>query len=241
MQRSAKSLLLAWLGLLATAQLCAGRAPPSRQPQTAAADIPVRRKPRHRCHRRLSRKATPINSTRTRTTPRGRSSGPNSGRFGPCATWRRRISPIPPLIDKVIQDGKMYLSMDDAVALALENNLDIAIQRYNLITADTDILRTSSGSAALGVNTGLVQGTPGGTPGSTAPVEPAPRVRARPEAELAARALALAERLRAQLALLPRPKAKARRSTISIQSLPAPVRNNTQSRQPPTFSLAPRR
>ncbi|MGA9568416.1 MAG: TolC family protein [Candidatus Korobacteraceae bacterium] len=72
-----------------------------------------------------------------------------------------------PLIDRVIQNGKMYLSMDDAVSLALENNLDIAIQRYNLITADTDILRTASGSAALGVNTGLVQGTPGGTPGST--------------------------------------------------------------------------
>ena len=66
------------------------------------------------------------------------------------------------LIDRVIRDGKMYLSLDDAVALALENNLDIAIQRYNLVTADTDILRTSSGSPALGVNTGLLQGTPGG-------------------------------------------------------------------------------
>jgi outer membrane protein len=72
-----------------------------------------------------------------------------------------------PLIDQVIRDGKMYLSLSDAVALALENNLDIAIQRYNLITADVDILRTSSGSAALGVNAGLVQGTPGGA-GSTA-------------------------------------------------------------------------
>jgi outer membrane protein len=67
-----------------------------------------------------------------------------------------------PLIDRVIRDGKIYLSLDEAVALALENNLDIAIQRYNLITADVDILRTSSGAAALGVNTGLVQGTPGG-------------------------------------------------------------------------------
>jgi outer membrane protein TolC len=67
------------------------------------------------------------------------------------------------LIDSVIRDGKMYLSIDQAVALALENNLDIAIQRYNLITADVDILRTSSGSAALGVNTGLLQGTPGGS------------------------------------------------------------------------------
>ena len=71
-----------------------------------------------------------------------------------------------PLIDRVIRDGKMYISVDDAVALALENNLDIAIQRYNLITADVDILRTSSGAAALGVNAGLVQGTPGGITGS---------------------------------------------------------------------------
>lgn len=71
------------------------------------------------------------------------------------------------LIDRVIRDGKIYISLDDAVALALENNLDIAIQRYNLINADVDILRTSSGASALGVNTGLVQGTPGGA-GSTA-------------------------------------------------------------------------
>ncbi len=72
------------------------------------------------------------------------------------------------LIDSVIKDGKMYLSLNDAVALALENNLDIAIQRYNLDTADTDILRTSSGAPALGVNAGLVQGTPGGATGSVA-------------------------------------------------------------------------
>ncbi len=88
------------------------------------------------------------------------------------SVWGVRTMPKPnftntPLIDQVIRDGKMYLSMDEAVALALENNLDIAIQRYNLITADVDILRTSSGAAALGVNTGLVQGTPGGA-GSTA-------------------------------------------------------------------------
>ena len=45
-------------------------------------------------------------------------------------------------IDQLVQDGKMYLSLNDAVAMALENNLDIAIQRYNLSIADTDILRT---------------------------------------------------------------------------------------------------
>lgn len=72
------------------------------------------------------------------------------------------------LIDSTIKDGKMYLSLNDAVALSLENNLDIAIQRYNLDTADTDILRTASGAQALGVNAGIVQGTPGGTSGSVA-------------------------------------------------------------------------
>ncbi|MFZ0705501.1 MAG: TolC family protein, partial [Candidatus Korobacteraceae bacterium] len=36
------------------------------------------------------------------------------------------------MIDTIIKDGKMYLSLNDAVSLALENNLDIAIQRYNL-------------------------------------------------------------------------------------------------------------
>jgi outer membrane protein TolC len=52
--------------------------------------------------------------------------------------------------------------MNDAVALALENNLDIAIARYNLNIADTDILRTAAGANILGINSGVVQGTPGG-------------------------------------------------------------------------------
>src|SRR5438874_970490 len=67
-----------------------------------------------------------------------------------------------PRILQVMRDGKIYLSMDDAVALALENNLDIAIARYNLNIADTDILRTKAGGTILGINSGLVQNTPGG-------------------------------------------------------------------------------
>jgi outer membrane protein len=67
-----------------------------------------------------------------------------------------------PRIQQLLQNGKLMLSMDDAVALALENNLDIAIARYNLNIADTDILRTKAGANFLGVNSGLVQGTPGG-------------------------------------------------------------------------------
>ena len=94
---------------------------------------------------------------------KGRGHFPN-----PIGPYMGRDVPPPKLantarIDQLLRDGKLYLSMNDAVALALENNLDIAIARYNLNIADTDILRAKSGSATRGVNTGIVQGTPGGT------------------------------------------------------------------------------
>ena len=69
-------------------------------------------------------------------------------------------------INQLMRDGKLYLSLDDAIALALENNLDLAIARYNLPIADTDILRAKAGASTRGVNTGLVQGTPGGGVGT---------------------------------------------------------------------------
>jgi outer membrane protein TolC len=67
-----------------------------------------------------------------------------------------------PRIQQLMRDGKIMLSIDDAVALALENNLDIGISRYNLNIADTDILRSKSGANNfLGANFGVVQNTPG--------------------------------------------------------------------------------
>ncbi|PYV99174.1 MAG: TolC family protein [Acidobacteria bacterium] len=65
-------------------------------------------------------------------------------------------------LTQLIRDGKLYLSLKDAIQLALENNLDLAIARYNLPIADTDILRTKAGGTFRGVNAGVVQGTPGG-------------------------------------------------------------------------------
>src|SRR5579864_3384098 len=65
-------------------------------------------------------------------------------------------------IQQLMHDGKIMLSMNDAVALALENNLDLVLARYNLNIADTDILRAAAGANILGVNTGIVQNTPGG-------------------------------------------------------------------------------
>src|SRR5579862_4294118 len=71
------------------------------------------------------------------------------------------------MTDKIFRDGKIYLSINDAVAMAIENNLDITLQRYNLSIADTDLLLTSSGAPTRGVNASVVQGTPGGTIGGT--------------------------------------------------------------------------
>lgn len=67
-----------------------------------------------------------------------------------------------PKLQSLLKDGKIYLSLSDAIVLALQNNYDIAIQRYNLNIADTDILRAKAGSTLFGVNSGLVTGTLGG-------------------------------------------------------------------------------
>src|SRR6202042_1920014 len=68
-----------------------------------------------------------------------------------------------PRLDQLLQDGKIYLSLADAVTLAIENNYDIAIARINLDIADTDILRAKAGSFLRGVSSGLVTNTLGGT------------------------------------------------------------------------------
>ena len=80
-----------------------------------------------------------------------------------------RPSTVPPInlvnsprLQNLERDGKLYISLRDAIALALENNLDIAYSRYNFPTAEADLLRTKAGGQANGVNTNIVQGTQGG-------------------------------------------------------------------------------
>jgi outer membrane protein TolC len=93
---------------------------------------------------------------------------PKSHFWNPIAPYTAMNVPAPRLVNtdrlkSLLQDGKIYLSLADAVALALENNYDIAIARINLDIADTDILRAKAGSSLRGVSTGLVQNTLGGT------------------------------------------------------------------------------
>ena len=90
-----------------------------------------------------------------------------------------------PRLHDLIHDGKLEISLSDALSLAIENNLDIFVQRYVVPMAQTDVLRTKAGSAArgfsganiplglsagalgLGVSTTVAGGGVGGTGGIT--------------------------------------------------------------------------
>ena len=90
----------------------------------------------------------------------------------PFDAYRGKAAPPPMLansvrINSLVRNGKLYLSLHDAIDLALENNLDLVIARYNLPIAQMDVLRTSAGGSVRGVNTGVVSGTPGGGQGAS--------------------------------------------------------------------------
>jgi outer membrane protein TolC len=55
-----------------------------------------------------------------------------------------------PRIDQLIHDGKLEISLQDAVELALENSLDIAVQRYYPWIADAGLLNAKSGFSSFG-------------------------------------------------------------------------------------------
>src|ERR1700730_9107677 len=68
-----------------------------------------------------------------------------------------RQQPIPPIslensprLKDLIKDGKLQISMADALALAIENSLDSAVERQVVPMSQTDVLRASAGSAARG-------------------------------------------------------------------------------------------
>jgi len=61
-------------------------------------------------------------------------------------------------IESLLRAGNLYLSMQDAIALALENNLDIAIQRYGPQLADAALQTAQAGGFARGVSTSVTAG-----------------------------------------------------------------------------------
>jgi outer membrane protein len=63
-----------------------------------------------------------------------------------------------PRLEDLIRGGKMELTLADALALVLENNLDIAVQRYVPEFARIDVMRTLSGQAARGFTGASIPG-----------------------------------------------------------------------------------
>ncbi len=81
---------------------------------------------------------------------------------------------VPPLFDgsetrlqSLIRDGKLYLTLQDALALALENNLDVEAERYDLVLARTDEVRAKGGGNLRGIDYSVAEPPNGvGGPGS---------------------------------------------------------------------------
>jgi len=84
--------------------------------------------------------------------------------------------PVPPVnftnserIFDLVRAGQLYLSLADAIALALENNLDLELERYLPAMARTDVQRTEGGGLPRGLSL-LVNEPPPGIGGPNGPL-----------------------------------------------------------------------
>ena len=116
-------------------------------------------------------------------------SGPPKGSAGQASleglSRSYRTAPVPnerlqnsDRVDALTRGGKLYLSLQDAIALALENNLDIELERYGPRIADSDLMRARAGSLLRGMPLTVLEG-PNGVggpvetpPGSSPPLTP---------------------------------------------------------------------
>jgi outer membrane protein len=91
--------------------------------------------------------------------------------FGP---FRRPVAPqlFPGNGDRLrslVRDGKLYLSARDAIVLAIENNLDVEVERYNLLLAETDRVRAAGGGSLRGIDY-TIEEPPNGNGGPGSPL-----------------------------------------------------------------------
>src|SRR5579864_6762368 len=82
----------------------------------------------------------------------------------PAAVWRRFSRyyvehPVPPVdltntprLRQLLRSGNIYLSLSDAIALAIENNLDIELQRYSQPMANFELQRAKGGGLLRGLS-----------------------------------------------------------------------------------------
>src|SRR5580698_7896161 len=86
---------------------------------------------------------------------------------GPLVRWTRpfRARTVPPAnfansnrLESLMHAGNLYLSAQDAVALAVENSLDIEVQRYGPLLAQEVLRRARAGGALRSVGVGVAAG-----------------------------------------------------------------------------------
>ncbi len=103
------------------------------------------------------------------TTPRLESSSPHwYSRF--TNPYQPRV--VPPVnvsnttrLDALLRAGNLYLSLQDAIALAIENNLDVEVERYEFEYANADLLRARAGASIQGIPTNVNSGITGSAAG----------------------------------------------------------------------------
>jgi outer membrane protein len=92
------------------------------------------------------------------------SAAPDTGFFSRL-TRNYRPSTVPPIrlgnsnrLEALLRGGRLYLSLQDAIALALENSLDIELSRYGPIIAEVDLKRAQAGGLLRGVPSTIQRG-----------------------------------------------------------------------------------
>ncbi|HEX6897357.1 MAG TPA: hypothetical protein VF146_18890, partial [Bryobacteraceae bacterium] len=89
---------------------------------------------------------------------------PATGRLGRLLNPYRPRS-VPPInlsntsrLESLVRGGNLYLTAPDVVALAIENNLDVEVQRYGPLLAREVLRRAEGGGALRSVGLGVAQG-----------------------------------------------------------------------------------
>src|SRR5437762_13388273 len=118
--------------------------------------------------------------------------GPSHAQAGISQVRRPVVFQNSPRVHELMRAGNLYLSLQDALALAIENNLDIELQRYQLPVPNTELLRAKGGGTPRGLNFTLLE-VPTGTGGplSSLPTNAAAAGRATGGSSVSTNALAL--------------------------------------------------
>src|SRR5690349_5775434 len=96
-------------------------------------------------------------------TPEIKAASTNSFLYGITKNYRPHQVPViswedSPRIERLIRAGQIYLSLRDAIALTLENNLDIEVARISPKLSESNLLRASAGQLLRNVNNSISQG-----------------------------------------------------------------------------------